>query len=179
MSWHRPILWPIAAALSFVLAPSIAWLTQGRYYIARQSSFPIHTPHVLVTCSVCNQEYAQADSAHCPYHGGAICSLCCTLESNCKDRCKPTLKNPLDYYREAVAALLGLVWPRPVSQQTTRRVANFVLIWSVMVGVVALVLWVTLPAAAKAFAPEVLSHLETYVRRAFFGIAVLASFITW
>lgn len=171
--------WLIAAVLSFALAPTIAWLTQGRYYIARQSSFPIDTPHALVTCSVCNQEYAQADSAHCPYHQGAICSLCCTLESNCKDRCKPTLKNPLDYYRETVAALLGTVWPRPVTQQTTRRVANFVLIWSVMVGVVALVLWVTLPAAAKAFAPEVLSHLETYVRRAFFGIAVLASFITW
>jgi signal transduction histidine kinase/DNA-binding response OmpR family regulator/purine-cytosine permease-like protein/HPt (histidine-containing phosphotransfer) domain-containing protein len=171
--------WLIAAVLSFVLAPSIAWLTQGRYYIARQSVFPIHAPNTLVTCSVCNQDYAQTDSAHCPYHGGAICSLCCTLESNCKDRCKPTLKNPLDYYREAAAALLGAVWPRPVSMQTSRRVANFVLIWSVMLGVVALALWVTLPAAAKTFAPEVLDHLETYVRRAFFGIAVLASFITW
>ncbi len=171
--------WLIAAALSFVLAPGIAWLTQGRYYIARQSSFPIHTAHVMVTCSVCNQDYAQADSAHCPYHDGAICSLCCTLESNCKDRCKPTLKNPLDYYREAVAAVLGIVWPRPVSAQMTRRVAHFVLIWSVMVGVVTLLLWVTLPAATKEFAPEVISHLETHVRRVFLGFAVLASFITW
>jgi purine-cytosine permease-like protein len=117
--------WLIAAVLSFVLAPSIAWLTQGRYYIARQSVFPIHAPNTLVTCSVCNQDYAQTDSAHCPYHGGAICSLCCTLESNCKDRCKPTLKNPLDYYREAAAALLGAVWPRPARKTPRKAKSDF------------------------------------------------------
>jgi len=171
--------WLIAAVLAFALSPFIAWWTKGRYYIARQSYFPIHTPHVMVTCSVCGQEYAQADSAHCPYHGGAICSLCCTLESNCKDRCKPAIKSPLDHYRDVVAAVLGTIWPRPVSAQTARRVANFCLIWLVMLTVVALALWVTLPSAAKTFAPEVIAHLDTYVRRAFFGIAVLAAFTTW
>ena len=171
--------WLIAAALAFVLAPAIAWWTGGRYYIARKSFFPIHTPHTLVTCSVCNQEYAQADSAHCPYHSGAICSLCCTLESNCKDSCKPAIKSPLDHYRDAVAALLGTLWPRPMAARTSLRVANFALIWCVMLTVVALALWITLPAATKAFAPEIMVHVDTYVRRAFFGIAVLASITTW
>lgn len=171
--------WLIAAVLAFVLAPTIAWWTKGRYYIARKSFFPIHTPHTLVTCTVCNQEYAQADSAHCPYHGGAICSLCCTLESNCKDSCKPAIKSPLDHYRDTVTALMAVVWPRALPLRTTHRAANFLLIWSVMLTVVALALWITLPAATKAFAPEALLHLETYVRRVFFGIAVLAAFATW
>ena len=171
--------WLIAAVVSFLLAPLIAWWTGGKYYIARKSYFPIHTPHTLVTCSVCGQDYAQADSAHCPYHGGAICSLCCTLESNCKDVCKPAIKSPLDHYRDGVGTLLAAVWPRPVSRQTAKRVANFVLIWSAMLAVVGMALWVTLPAATRAFAPEALDHLETYVRRAFFGIAVLASLTTW
>jgi signal transduction histidine kinase/CheY-like chemotaxis protein/purine-cytosine permease-like protein/HPt (histidine-containing phosphotransfer) domain-containing protein len=171
--------WLIAAALSFALAPAIAYWTKGKYYIARKSYFPIHTPHSLVTCTVCAQEYAQADSAHCPYHGGAICSLCCTLESNCKDVCKPAIKGPVDHYRDGVRALLAAVWPRPVSSQIAKRVANFVLIWGTMLGVVALALWVTLPVATKEFSPEVLAHLDVYVRRAFFGIAVLSSLTTW
>lgn len=171
--------WLIAASLSFVLAPAIAYGTKGKYYIARKSYFPIHTPHTMVTCSVCAQEYAQADSAHCPYHGGTICSLCCTLEANCKDVCKPAIKSPLDHYRDAVFALLGRVWPRPVSMQTSKRVANFALIWSTMLAVVAMALWVSFPAASKEFTPEVLAQLDVYVRRAFFGIAVLASLTTW
>jgi signal transduction histidine kinase/CheY-like chemotaxis protein len=171
--------WLIAATLSFALAPAIAYWTKGKYYIARKSYFPIHTPHTLVVCSVCAQEYAQADSAHCPYHDGTICSLCCTLESNCKDVCKPAIKGPLDHYRAGVSALLGALWPRPVSSQTAKRVANFALIWSTMLAVVAVALWVTLPAATKDFSPAVLAHLDVYVRRAYFGIAVLASLTTW
>ena len=171
--------WLIAASLSFALAPAIAYWTKGKYYIARKSYFPIRTQHILATCSVCAQEYAQADSAHCPYHEGTICSLCCTLESNCKDVCKPAIKSPLDHYRDGVGALLGNVWPRPVSSQTAKRVANFALIWSTMLAVVAMALWVTLPAATKDFTPEVLAQLDIYVRRSFFGIAVLASLTTW
>jgi hypothetical protein len=26
--------------------------------------------------------------AACPFHNGAICSLCCSLEKNCHDVCK-------------------------------------------------------------------------------------------
>jgi signal transduction histidine kinase/CheY-like chemotaxis protein/purine-cytosine permease-like protein/HPt (histidine-containing phosphotransfer) domain-containing protein len=171
--------WLIAASLSFVLAPLIAYWTQGKYYIARKSYFPIHTPHTLATCSVCAQDYAQADSAHCPYHAGTICSLCCTLESNCKDVCKPAIKSPLDHYRDAVGALLGALWPRPVSRQTAKRVANFALIWSAMLAVVAMALWVTLPVNTGALAPEAMAHLDDFAQRAFFGIAVLASMTTW
>jgi hypothetical protein len=37
---------------------------------------------------VCHEEFEMPDVALCPFHSGAICSLCCTLESSCKDVCK-------------------------------------------------------------------------------------------
>ncbi len=74
--------------MSVTLAPLIAWATGGRYYIARPDPLR-ETPGRLVNCSVCGGEFVANDCAQCPFHGGPICSLCCTLESACKDVCKP------------------------------------------------------------------------------------------
>ena len=43
----------------------------------------------LVHCVVCEREYEAPDSAYCPAYQGRICSLCCTLDARCGDRCKP------------------------------------------------------------------------------------------
>ncbi|MEC9346258.1 MAG: ATP-binding protein [Pseudomonadota bacterium] len=76
----------VALASSFLLAPLIAFGTKGRYYIARM---PEATPQATATCSICDYTFDAEDMTHCPFHGGHICSLCCTLESNCADYCKP------------------------------------------------------------------------------------------
>ncbi|QDL55186.1 response regulator [Rhodoferax aquaticus] len=165
--------WLIAAGVAFVLAPLMAWWTKGRYYIARQSIFPVDVK-TLVRCTVCAQDYAPADSAHCPHHGGAICSLCCTLESTCHDRCKPTVKGPVAYYREAVHRLLNWVWPRALGMQVTQRVANFSLVWVGMLLVMAGILWVTVPSASTD-----VGAMHTFGLRAFVGLGLLASLTTW
>jgi hypothetical protein len=36
----------------------------------------------------CNEHYEKPDIIGCPFHQGAICSLCCTLERECKSVCK-------------------------------------------------------------------------------------------
>jgi hypothetical protein len=33
--------------------------------------------------------------ATCPFHGGAICSLCCSTDGACKDACKPNPWRPV------------------------------------------------------------------------------------
>ena len=170
--------WLIAAVVAFALSPFMAWWTKGRYYIARQSHFPIPVK-TLVTCTVCGQDYEVADSAHCPHHGGAICSLCCTLESTCHDSCKPTIKGPVTHYREYVDRLLNRVWPRPLSTRTTLRVANFLLIWSLMLGLLAAALWGTQPVLDKVLTPEGAEIVRGYVLRAFVGLALLSSMATW
>ncbi len=170
--------WLIAAALAFALAPLLAIVTKGKYYIARASIYAERSD-APVACGVCDHRYAEADSAHCPHHGVTICSLCCTLDPNCKDRCKPGAKTALDHYRQAVHAALSRLTPREVSRQTALRVANFALVWGFMLAMIGLALWITLPAGMRALAPDIATQFDSYIHRVFFGLAVLASIATW
>ncbi|MFE6161892.1 purine-cytosine permease family protein [Streptomyces sp. NPDC056486] len=83
----------IAAGLAVVLCPLIAWATKGKYYLARPN--PVNGPHVDVpdvtathACSVCETAYELPDIADCPVQSGPICSLCCSLDAECKDVCR-------------------------------------------------------------------------------------------
>jgi len=85
----------IAVAISFVLSPVLAYLTKGKYYIAREDALsePLTRQDGLLsdatmTCSVCSDVYERPDMAGCPYHDGPICSLCCSLDKACHDMCK-------------------------------------------------------------------------------------------
>jgi signal transduction histidine kinase/purine-cytosine permease-like protein len=76
----------IALGLAFVLAPAIAILTQGKYYLAREDSYSKETH--AINCCICNQEYEPQDMAFCPVYSDSICSLCCSLDVRCHDACK-------------------------------------------------------------------------------------------
>lgn len=85
----------IALALAFVLSPIIAKATGGRYYIARLDSLPdpLHLDdgklsEQTLECVVCSSSFERPDMAGCPFHMGAICSLCCSLDKHCHDMCK-------------------------------------------------------------------------------------------
>lgn len=95
----------LSIVLAFVLTPVIALLTKGKYYIAREPD-PVHAKirhasaqhgaghahhapaYQTAVCVSCGYEYEQEDILHCPFHDGPICSLCCSLESQCHDVCK-------------------------------------------------------------------------------------------
>lgn len=86
----------IALLLAFVLSPVIALITKGRYYIARTDDLPEplmvdgSLSDVTSTCVACSEDFERPDMAGCPFHSGTICSLCCSLESECHDSCKST-----------------------------------------------------------------------------------------
>jgi signal transduction histidine kinase/HPt (histidine-containing phosphotransfer) domain-containing protein/ActR/RegA family two-component response regulator len=170
--------WLIAAVISFMMAPLMAWATGGKYYIARKS-WPIHRADTLVKCSVCDTSYAQTDSAHCTFHEAPICSLCCTLETNCKDSCKPATRSLLNIYQGWVGRLLNRVVKAGVSTQNALRVANFSVLWFGIMVVTGLTMWATFPGASKVLTPAVMADLEPYLIRIFIGLAVLASIATW
>jgi signal transduction histidine kinase/CheY-like chemotaxis protein/purine-cytosine permease-like protein len=77
----------IALSVAMVASPLLAWLTRGRFYLARQSP-ALWQPGEMVACTVCENRFESEDMASCPAYGAPICSLCCTLESRCHDRCK-------------------------------------------------------------------------------------------
>lgn len=78
----------IALLVAFISSPVIAILTKGKYYIARQAHYHAGTHHDVIDCTSCGFEYEKEDMACCPFHEGPICSLCCSLESECHDKCK-------------------------------------------------------------------------------------------
>jgi signal transduction histidine kinase/CheY-like chemotaxis protein len=78
----------LALAVAFAMAPLIAWATQGRFYIARSPRQNWNGQDVI-GCSICEHHFEAEDMAHCPAYSGAICSLCCSLETRCRDCCKP------------------------------------------------------------------------------------------
>ena len=86
----------LALGIAMVLSPVLAVATKGKYYIARADSLggadAIEGGGAAtdIECVVCGQSYELPDMAGCPFHTGAICSLCCTLEKSCHDLCKAT-----------------------------------------------------------------------------------------
>ncbi|HEY0498675.1 MAG TPA: hypothetical protein VGD48_23235 [Kutzneria sp.] len=83
----------IALAIAMVAVPVIAKLTGGRYYLARPNlvsgpdsgATDLTVTHV---CEVCQDPYELPDIVDCAHHGGAVCSLCCTLETACGQVCR-------------------------------------------------------------------------------------------
>lgn len=78
----------VALAVAFVAAPVIATITKSRFYIARppQREWGGQT---TIRCVICEHPFEAEDMAQCPAYSGAICSLCCSLETRCHDLCKP------------------------------------------------------------------------------------------
>jgi signal transduction histidine kinase/purine-cytosine permease-like protein len=115
----------IALAVAFVSAIAIAYLTRGKYYIARPD---VHyrQRHVdaLVECCICERSYEAADMAHCPFYRGPICSLCCGLELHCRDFCKqPSVE-------QAIVDLPTSAAPK-FQPQLRRRVGRFLGLFSI------------------------------------------------
>ena len=114
----------IALGSSFVLAPIIAWGTAGKYYIARPA--PVLAED-SATCIVCEYEFDAEDMTNCPFHEGSICSLCCTLDSNCRDVCKPHARAG-NVTREVLLRNL----PATMATALMSRMSRFILVTSLL-----------------------------------------------
>ena len=112
----------IALGLAMALAPLLAWLTGGRYYLARQPDLS-GKPGSVQRCAVCENQFETEDMAPCPAYGAAICSLCCSLESRCHDRCK-TDSRAADQLR----IWLGKVLPSSMAARVNFRLGQFLLV---------------------------------------------------
>ncbi len=127
----------IALALSMALAPLLAWLTSGRYYLARKPDTHWQ-PGEIVRCAVCENQFESEDMASCPAYGAAICSLCCSLESRCHDRCKEG-SGAADQLRAATAWLLPREWALKVNFRFGQYVFVFLSLCVVMAFLVGVV----------------------------------------
>jgi signal transduction histidine kinase/CheY-like chemotaxis protein len=124
----------LTLAVAFVMAPAIACATKGRYYEARA---PRHnwSGHAVVQCAICEHPFETEDMAHCPAYSGPICSLCCSLETRCRDFCKPQARLSAQTF-----ALLGRILPERVTRPLNTDVGRYLGVLLLFGGVIGSVL---------------------------------------
>ena len=124
----------VALVTSLVTSPFIAWATNGKYYIARESTGSLGGSPSVQHCVICEREYEGPDMAHCPAYQGPICSLCCTLDARCGDVCKPNASLSAQW-----TATLRWLLPKPVWPFLDKGLGHFILLMLVIVPLLATV----------------------------------------
>jgi signal transduction histidine kinase/CheY-like chemotaxis protein/purine-cytosine permease-like protein len=133
----------ISALLPFLVAPLVAFATDGRYYIARSPvGLGEESTHV---CCICETTFETEDTSFCPAYDGPICSLCCSLDSRCMDLCKPGSR-----FNDQLHTALNAVLPARVLDRIPPDVVRFVLAFGtaalVMAGLFAVIYFQMEPA---------------------------------
>ena len=117
----------VALVTAMVASPLLAWLTKGRYYIARDGG-PAAGFGASQRCVICERHYEGPDMAHCPAYQGPICSLCCTLDARCGDVCKPHASLAVQW-----SGALRWLLPRATWPYLDTGLSHFVLLMGVIV----------------------------------------------
>ena len=196
----------IALVTALVASPLIAWATQGRYYLAREpaEAQPRHSrgggnppasanlsegPYLrLQRCVVCERDYEGEDMAQCPAYGGVICSLCCTLDSRCHDRCKPQARLA-DQIWSRWSALLRRTLPSRLMPQVETGLGHYLLLMGLIVPALGALFGLLYHQELKAltlrseFDPNLLTQLEPTLRagfvKAYAALLLVASVVAW
>ncbi len=128
----------IALGLALILSPMIAWITQGKYYIARENlHFKDNGSLSTINCSICATDYELQDMAHCPVYGGHICSLCCSLDARCHDRCKQPTHSSTQPHQQLILSLVQKFFKTKIYPKIGKRIFSFFAIFLSLSGLVA------------------------------------------
>ena len=137
----------IAMCTALITAPLIAIATQSRYYIALE---PVaQDPASAHQCVICENHFEVADVAHCPAYAGTICSLCCSLDAHCNDRCKPQAR--LSFQLHSLGNTMFPAWMTRWLQTDVGHYLIMLLLFSgVLAGVLSKIYFLELPALMHA-----------------------------
>ena len=145
----------IALGVAFVAAPVIATVTGGRYYLARTSE-TCSDADGAARCCVCDNRFEAPDVAPCPAYSGPICSLCCTLDTRCRDMCKDGSR-----VSEQVLGWMRAWMPEVVVMRLNSRLGRYLGLLLLLSGLMSAMLWLvyfqatldpSVPAGAVALA---------------------------
>jgi len=169
--WARAFSPFIALATAMAVSPLLAWRTRGRYYLAR-TDIDRWAPGQSVKCSVCDNSFESEDMAHCPAYSAPICSLCCTLESRCHDRCKTDSRAA-----EQMSGWLQALLPPALSARLNFRVAHYLLVATSLIALLATVVGVVY--AQEAIAGTSDSTMATAFLKVFALLSVVVAVAAW
>jgi signal transduction histidine kinase/CheY-like chemotaxis protein/purine-cytosine permease-like protein len=162
----------IALFASLLISPLLAWWTKGRYYQARPAA-PLWKPGESVKCTVCDNTFESDDMAQCSAYSAPICSLCCTLESRCRDCCK-TNSRASEQVRAAISAVLPTHWNTLINF----RVLHYLAVAVSLIALMAIILGVVYDqqSAMRALEPNA---LRLPFLKAFALLSLMAAVGAW
>lgn len=170
----------ISLCTALIVAPLIAWLTKGRYYIARTSApellFPTG-PQNTLRCGLCSNAFETPDMAWCPAYGSPICSLCCSLDARCADQCKSRARLSMQF-EDLISRLL----PRLPRQYLHTRLAQYLGLMSMLVLMLSGALALIYSQVAHGLidqSAQVHHTLQLAFLKAFFTLCVFAGILAW
>jgi signal transduction histidine kinase/CheY-like chemotaxis protein/purine-cytosine permease-like protein len=187
---HAGLVGDIAQALShfiallcaLVTAPTIAWITRGRYYIAREIAPEkndllerryLAETEATVTCCICEHKFEHEDMTFCPAYAGDICSLCCSLDARCHDYCKPGAN-----YREQLKRLFSSFLPEIITSKINSHVGQFLGLVFVINGFSALLLSLIYFQTPIQDSNTALL-LENTLWKVFFLLVIITGIVSW
>jgi len=167
----------LAAFLSlfipFITVPLIAWITKGRFYLSRKDGEIFDKTSPQHTCYVCDNSFDYEDMAHCPSYDGAICSLCCALDSRCGDQCRPDA-----HLSAQTNALFSKILPDYVNQKLHSVSGHFISIFLITAGIMAGLLAVVFYAQSYKQISE-LNIISSTLWQVFFLFLLLTGVLIW
>jgi signal transduction histidine kinase/FixJ family two-component response regulator len=155
--------------IAFAAAPALAFATRGRFYLARK---PAAAAQARI-CVVCQNEFEGPDMAHCPAYGGAICSLCCSLDARCHDSCKPAGR--LSFQAAAAARAILPGW---VVRNVDPRIGLFLAVLALFSAVIAAMLSLIGFEYGQILPPS-RDVIATTLWAVFFALFILAGIAAW
>ncbi|MCA7922447.1 response regulator [Burkholderia cenocepacia] len=165
----------IAFGAAFACAPLLAVLTRGRYYIARTAQ-PTGDATSL-RCAICENTFEPDDTAYCPAYGGTICSLCCSLDSRCHDRCKPHAR----FASQADRALHRVLPGARLGPAALRLIhyASLVLAMLAVLGSVLYLIWAQSATSMRAAGPSIAHALSGSFLNIFLALSLVGCIAAW
>ncbi len=157
---------------AFLASPIIAIATKGRYYIARPASI-VASDHETLSCKVCENSFEAEDMATCPAYGGAICSLCCSLDARCHDQCKTEAR-----LGDQLAHLMSLILPRKLVSLMNARLLQFsglLLLIAGILGTVFMLVYIQVPSINL----ELKTLISSTLFQLFFILLIVVGVLAW
>ena len=162
----------ISLGATIIATPLIAWVTKGKYYIARTSP-EVDQNQPTHQCCICEHHYEPEDMSHCPAYKGNICSLCCTLDARCLDSCKTNAR-----FSEQIIQFLSTFLPQQAINFINSKLMHFLsilLIISLFNGGLLSLIYYQIPSSNT----ELLSLVADAFWIIFFILLIISGVLTW
>jgi signal transduction histidine kinase/CheY-like chemotaxis protein len=162
----------LAFGVAFTSAPIIAYLTGGKYYIARPPDENLKQLKEI-ECCICQSTFESEDMAGCPIYDGPICSLCCSLDARCHDSCKKDAR-----YVDQIFGVLTALLPHKIMLRVNSSVGHYIGIQIFLCVLFGSVLGlVFLQSSGDPSAP--MQYIENVLWDVFLILIIISGVATW